>query len=184
MDNIVGVVYVKELLGPLLQGGGSDSLQRFMRPVPFVPENKPISQLLREFQREKVQLAIVVDEYGGVDGLVTSEDLLEEIVGEIQESDEAEEAPFKTTGEGQVEALGRASVYDLAVTLGVNLSEGDYDTVAGWVITALGSIPRAGDRTVIEGLEVEILQADRKRIHRVRVTRAPIPDGEGEKEAP
>lgn len=188
VDNIVGVVYVKELLGPLLEGDGGAPLKRFMRPVPFVPENKPISQLLREFQQQKVQLAIVVDEYGGVDGVVTSEDLLEEIVGEIQESDEAEEAPLKTTGAGQVEALGRASIYDLAEALGVDFEEGDYDTVAGWVITALGSIPHAGDRTTIEGLQVEVLQADKKRIHRVRVTRsapgAPPAGAEGPQEAP
>ncbi len=175
VDNIVGVVYVKELLGPLRAGQEAAPVKGFARPVPFVPENKPIAKLMRDFQEHKVQLAIVVDEYGGVDGLVTTEDLLEEIVGEIQESGETEEAPIRAVGEGVVEALGRASLYDVAETLGVELSEGDYDSVAGWVTTALGTIPHPGEKARIEGLDVEILSADKKRIHRVRVRRPPVP---------
>jgi len=177
VDNIVGVVYVKELLGPLLEGRDGEAVRAFSRPVPFVPESKPISRLLREFQEAKVQLAIVVDEYGGVDGLVTSEDLLEEIVGEIQESDEAEEAPFRVDGPGRVEVLGRAPVSDLGETLGVSIPEGDYDSVAGWVIAALGTIPHTGQRATLDGLDVEVLHADRKRIHRLRVMRPQPPAG-------
>ena len=170
IDDIVGVAYLKDFLGALLAGEGGRPVREFARPVPFVPENKPISQLLREFQEQKLQLAIVVDEYGGVDGLVTTEDLLEEIVGEIQEYDEAEEEPFMDGAPGVVETLGRASVYDLAERLGVDIPEGDYDSVAGWISTALGTIPRSGERFTIHGLEVEVLSADRRRIHRVRVT--------------
>ena len=170
IDDIVGVAYLKDFLGALLAGEGGRPVREFARPVPFVPENKPISQLLREFQEQKLQLAIVVDEYGGVDGLVTTEDLLEEIVGEIQEYDEAEEEPFVDRAPGVVETLGRASVYDLAERLGVDIPEGDYDSVAGWISTALGTIPRSGERFTIHGLEVEVLSADRRRIHRVRVT--------------
>ncbi len=170
IDDIVGVAYLKDFLGALLAGEGGRPVREFARPVPFVPENKPISQLLREFQEQKLQLAIVVDEYGGVDGLVTTEDLLEEIVGEIQEYDEAEEEPFVDGAPGVVETLGRASVYDLAERLGVDIPEGDYDSVAGWISTALGTIPRSGERFTIHGLEVEVLSADRRRIHRVRVT--------------
>ncbi len=170
IDDIVGVAYLKDFLGALLAGEGGRPVRGFARPVPFVPENKPISQLLREFQEQKLQLAIVVDEYGGVDGLVTTEDLLEEIVGEIQEYDEAEEEPFVERAPGVVETLGRASVYDLAERLGVDIPEGDYDSVAGWISTALGTIPRSGERFTIHGLEVEVLSADRRRIHRVRVS--------------
>ncbi len=170
IDDIVGVAYLKDFLGALLAGEGSRPVREFARPVPFVPENKPISQLLREFQEQKLQLAIVVDEYGGVDGLVTTEDLLEEIVGEIQEYDEAEEEPFVDRAPGVVETLGRASVYDLAERLGVDIPEGDYDSVAGWISTALGTIPRSGEHHIIHGMEVEILSADRRRIHRVRVS--------------
>lgn len=171
VDNIVGVAYVKELLGPLLEGRKAEAARVFMRPVPFVPESKPISRLLREFQEAKVQLAIVVDEYGGVDGLVTSEDLLEEIVGEIQESDEAEEVPLRTLAPGSVEVLGRAPVYDLGEALDVSIPEGDYDSVAGWVIARLGTIPHTGALASLDGLEVEVVHADRKRLHRLRVTR-------------
>lgn len=169
IDNIVGVAYLKDFLGSLLAGEDQRPVSEFMRSVPFVPENKPISDLLREFQQQKHQLAIVVDEYGGVDGLVTTEDLLEEIVGEIREHGEAEEAPFKTIAPGVVEALGRASVDDLSEVLGVDIPEGDYDSVAGWITTALGTIPHAGQFHTIHGIEVEVLSADKRRIHRVRV---------------
>jgi putative hemolysin len=170
IDNIVGVAYLKDFLAPLLAGETESPISDFARPVPFVPENKPISQLLREFQAQKLQLAIVVDEYGGVDGLVTTEDLLEEIVGEIQEIDEAEEEPFRTVGPGVVDALGRASLDDLGDRLGLDLPEGDYDSVAGWITTAIGSIPHSGQHLVLNGVEVDVLSADRRRIHRVRVT--------------
>jgi putative hemolysin len=170
IDNLVGVAYLKDFLAPLLAGDGERPVSAFARPIFFVPENKPISQLLREFQKQKLQLAIVVDEYGGVDGLVTTEDLLEEIVGEIEEHGEAEAAPFKETAPGVVEALGRASVYGLAQKLGVDLPEGDYDSVAGWINTALGTIPQSGQKLDLDGVSVEVLSADRRRIHKVRVT--------------
>ena len=170
IDNLVGVAYLKDFLAPLLTGEGDRPVSAFARPVFFVPENKPISQLLREFQQQKLQLAVVVDEYGGVDGLVTTEDLLEEIVGEIEEHGEAEAAPFKEVAPGVVEALGRASVDDLAEKLGVDLPEGDYDSVAGWINTALGTIPQSGQCVDLDGVSVEVLSADRRRIHRVRVS--------------
>ena len=175
VDNIVGVATVKDLLGPLLNGEREAPAKRFSQPAFFVPENKPISKLLREFQQQKVQIAIVVDEYGGVSGLCTTEDLLEEIVGEIQENYEADEAPFRLLEPGVVEALGRASADDVAEALGVLLQKGSYDSVAGWIITALGAIPKTGERAKVEGLEVEVLSADKKRVHRVRVARPSRP---------
>lgn len=173
IDNLVGVAYLKDFLEPLLSGREEEPVSAFARPVPFVPENKPIADLLKEFQAQKLQMAIVVDEYGGVDGLVTTEDLIEEIVGEIQESTEAEEDPFREETPGVLAVLGRASVYDLAQRLQVDIPEGDYDSVAGWISTRLGSIPPAGRKVEIDGLSVEILSADRRRIHRVRVIRPP-----------
>jgi putative hemolysin len=170
IDNIVGVAYLKDFLAALHAGEGERPVREFARPVHFVPENKSISSLLREFQSKRVQLAIVVDEYGGVDGLVTTEDLLEEIVGEIQESDEVEQDPFVEIEPGVVEALGRAPVDDLEDFLDVDIPEGDYDSIAGWVSTALGRIPTKGQQFDLSGLGVEILSADRKRIHRVRIT--------------
>ena len=170
LDNIVGVAYLKDFLGNLLEGEGDRPVSDFARPVPFVPENKPISALLREFQAQKLQLAIVVDEYGGVDGLVTTEDLVEEIVGEIQEADEPGDGPLTQVSPGVVEALGRAPVWDLAERLGVDLPEGDYDSVAGWITTSLGAIPHQGQRLNLNGVDVDVLSADKRRIHRVRVS--------------
>ncbi len=171
VDNIVGVSTVKDLLAPLLGGEREAPAKRFSQPALFVPENKPIAKLLREFQQQKVQIAMVVDEYGGVSGLCTTEDLLEEIVGEIQENYEADEAPFRVIADGVVEALGRASADDVAEALGVELQKGSYDSVAGWIITALGAIPKTGERAKVDGLEVEVLSADKKRVHRVKVAR-------------
>lgn len=170
VDNVVGVAYLKDFLSHVLSGEGDRPVSEFARPVPFVPENKPISALLREFQSQKLQLAIVVDEYGGVDGLVTTEDLVEEIVGEIQEAGELGEEPFREVAPGVVEALGRASLYDVAGRLGVDLPEGDYDSVAGWITTSLGVIPHQGQRLSLDGVEVDVLAADRRRIHKVRAT--------------
>jgi putative hemolysin len=170
VDNVVGVAYLKDFLSHVLSGEGDRPVSEFMRPVPFVPENKPISALLREFQSQKLQLAIVVDEYGGVDGLVTTEDLVEEIVGEIQEAGEPGEEPFREVSPGVVEALGRASLYDVAERLGVDLPEGDYDSVAGWITTSLGVIPHQGQRVTLDGVDVEVLAADKRRIHKVRTT--------------
>ncbi len=176
IDNIVGVAYLKDFLAPLLSGEGDKPISEVARPVPFVPENKPISELLREFQQQKLQMAIVVDEYGGVDGLVTTEDLLEEIVGEIQEYDEAEDEPFREVEPGVVEALGRASVHDLAERLSADIPNGNYDSIAGWISTAMGAIPQPGHRLRLNGLDVQVVSADRRRIHKVRVARHPEDD--------
>ncbi len=182
VDNVVGVAYLKDFLALVLAGEGDRPVSDFARPVPFVPENKPISALLREFQAQKLQLAIVVDEYGGVDGLVTTEDLVEEIVGEIQEADEFDEGPFHEVSPGIVEAQGRASLSDLAERLGADLPEGNYDSVAGWITTSLGAIPHQGQHLDLDGVSVDVLFADRRRIHKVRVS--VLKSAEGKEEEP
>ncbi len=181
IDNIVGVIWVKDILAAALSKERERKVREFVRPVAFVPENKAISDLLKEFQSKREQLAIIVDEYGGVDGVVTTEDLVEEIVGEIEERGESEGKFVKPLGDGSFEAKGRASLYDLSEAIGVELPEGDYDSVAGWIATGLGTIPAAGQSFELNGLEVEILSADRKRIHRVKVSKALPPEGNGGK---
>jgi CBS domain containing-hemolysin-like protein len=181
IDNIVGVIWVKDILAAALSKERERKVREFVRPVSFVPENKAISDLLKEFQSKREQLAIIVDEYGGVDGLVTTEDLVEEIVGEIEERGESEGKFVKPMGGGVFEAKGRASLYDLSEAMGVELPEGDYDSVAGWIATGLGTIPAAGQSFELDGLQVEILSADRKRIHRVKVSKASPPEGNGGK---
>lgn len=181
IDNIIGVIWVKDILAAALSKERERKVREFVRPVSFVPENKAISDLLKEFQSKREQLAIIVDEYGGVDGLVTTEDLVEEIVGEIEERGESEGKFVKQMGGGVFEAKGRASLYDLSEAMGVELPEGDYDSVAGWIATGLGTIPAAGQAFEIDGLRVEILSADRKRIHRVKVSKAAPTEGNGGK---
>ncbi|MEJ2366839.1 MAG: hemolysin family protein [Acidobacteriota bacterium] len=171
IDNIVGVAYLKDLLEPMLSGGEDAPVKEYARPVTFVPENKLIAELLKQFQQQKMQMAIVVDEYGGVDGLVTTEDLLEEIVGEIQELGELEGESLVPVDDRTVEALGRASIDDLADALDVELKDGDYNSIAGWISTALGAIPHSGESMEVEGLKVTIMAADKKRILKVRVER-------------
>jgi CBS domain containing-hemolysin-like protein len=169
IDNLIGAIYIKDILNPAMGENSNSKVKEFMKAVPFVPENKPISQLLKEFQLNKEQLAIVVDEYGGVDGLVTTEDLLEEIVGEIEEIGEKEEKLINVIDEETVEVRGRASLKDLEEVLKCDIPEGDYDSVAGWIATKLGSIPHLGATFTIDNFLVKIVSADKKRIHKVIV---------------
>lgn len=169
IDNVIGTIYIKDILYPAMGENSNSKVKEFMKPVPFVPENKPISQLLKEFQLNKQQLAIVVDEYGGVDGLVTTEDLLEEIVGEIEEIGEKEEELIKIIDEETVEVKGRTSLKDLEEILDCDFPEGNYDSVAGWISTKLGSIPHLGATFTIDNFSVKIVSADKKRIHKVLI---------------
>ena len=167
IDNIIGVIFVKDILSPAISEKSESPVRYFAKPVPFVPENKPISKLLREFQINKEQLAIVVDEYGGVDGLVTTEDLVEEIVGEIEETGEKEEQLIKIFDEETAEVKGRTSLKDLEDVLDCHIPEGDYDSVAGWIVTKIGSVPLLGTTYNIDSLSVKIVSSDKKRIHKV-----------------
>jgi len=169
IDNVIGAIFIKDVLNPAMGEKSHFPVRDFVRPVPFVPENKRISQLLREFQLNKEQLAIVVDEYGGVDGLVTTEDLLEEIVGEIEESGEKEEKLINAIDEQTCEVRGRTSLKDLKEFLDCEIPEGDYDSVAGWIATKLGSLPQSGNSIEIDNLLVKIISADKKRIHKVLI---------------
>jgi len=123
-------------------------------------------------QKEKEQIVIVVDEYGGVDGLVTLEDLVEEIVGEIEEREES--SLIKVLGERLYEINGRVSLKDISEISGFNFEEGDYDSVAGFIATKIGTIPQTGERFEIDGIDVEILFSDKKRIHKVKLA---FPEG-------
>ncbi len=172
IDNIIGVVFIKDLLPAVVNGEENKKVKEFSSPISFVPENKAILDLLREMQSKKEQIVIVVDEYGGVDGLVTLEDLVEEIVGEIEEREES--SLIKVLGEKSFEINGRVSLKDISEISGFNFEEGDYDSVAGFIATKVGTIPQTGERFEIDGIDVEILFSDRKRIHKVKLT---FPDG-------
>ena len=138
-----------------------------------MPETKRIAELLRELQRRRSHLVIIVDEYGGTAGLVTIEDLVEEIVGEIQDEHESEEDSIVQQPDGTLRVAGSADIERVAEVLGAELEDEEFETVGGFILSVLGHVPRAGERFVHGGLEVEVLEADRRRIHRALIRRLP-----------
>ena len=183
LDNILGIVFVKDLIrmeDP--DEVGPQGLQPLLRPATFVPETKQVSELLKEFQRKQAQLAIVVDEYGGTAGLVTIEDLLEEIVGEIRDEYDVETEPVVDEGNGSFVFSGKVSFDEVRDRLDVEIEPEGFETVGGYVLTRIGRVPAVGESFEIDGLIVEVLEAERRRIHRVRLRRevpVPSPAAEG-----
>ncbi|MEM7203359.1 MAG: hemolysin family protein [Planctomycetota bacterium] len=174
VDNVVGVFYARDALARLCNGSGREVVVcDLMRKPLFVPESMGVSDLLQQFRASKLQMAIVLDEYGGTAGLISIEDILEEIVGDISDEFDADnEEPIQVVTEGRVaEISGRARVDEVNDVLGGNIPEnGQYDTVAGYVFTSLGRIPQAGETVHVGPIEVEILRANDRRIGRLRVT--------------
>jgi CBS domain containing-hemolysin-like protein len=176
LDEIAGVLYAKDLLPHWEETEARENLtlSQLARKPYFVPETKKISQLLDEFRRRKTHIAIVIDEYGGTAGLISIEDILEELVGEIEdEFDESLDVPLMNViDKNQVEVDARVHVDDLADLLEVEIPSDDYDTVGGLVFTALGRIPTAGDEFQHTGLHFTVLDANERRVNRVRVVRS------------
>ncbi len=171
LDDIVGVLYARDLLTLFDTGGEVCPVSKIMRPATFVPETKKVSDLFRELQAKKVHMAVVVDEFGGTAGLVTMEDLLEEIVGEIVDEYDEEEALIRTVADGEYIVDGRLPVDDLAELVAAELPDEDWDTVGGLVLGLAGRVPEEGE---IFHLDAIILTADRvqgRRVVRVRVGR-------------
>jgi magnesium and cobalt transporter len=157
-----------------------------MREANFVPETKKVSELLREFQRRHLWMAIVVDEYGGVSGLVTVEDLLEEIVGEISDEHEDEREPISKAGESAYSVSGKAKIEVVRDLFGRGPEEEEFTTVGGLLTSRLGHIPKPGETHKESGLRFTVEEADRRRVHRVRIepvspvsAREPAPVGKG-----
>ena len=169
LDNILGVVFVKDLVQ--LTDADERAVTAIMRPAYVVPETKPVSDLLREFQHRRVQIAIVVDEYGGTAGLVTLEDLLEEIVGEIRDEYDEESEPIVELGDGVFAFSGKVDIDELADRLGVVIAREGFETVGGYLLARLGRVPAVGETLEIDGLSVEVLEAERRRVTKVRVRR-------------
>jgi len=167
LDNILGVVYVKDLV-LASEPSGSGSIETLIRPAAFVPETKRVPDLLKEFQRKQVQMAIVVDEYGGTAGLVTIEDLLEEIVGEIRDEYDVETEPVVDEGNGSWVFSAKASIDEVRDRLNVGIEPEGFETVGGYVLTRVGRVPQVGETFELDGLLVEVLEAERRRIHKVR----------------
>jgi putative hemolysin len=168
LDNILGIVYVKDLVLLAPTEPVTQSVERLLRPVAFVPETKRVPELLKEFQRKQVQMAIVVDEYGGTAGLVTLEDLLEEIVGEIRDEYDVETEPVVDEGNGSWVFSAKASIDEVRDRLKVAIEPEGFETVGGYVLTRVGRVPQVGETFELDGLQVEVLEAERRRIHKVR----------------
>jgi CBS domain containing-hemolysin-like protein len=175
LDNIVGIVYVKDLL---LRSAvrEAEPIAGYVRPAMFVPETKRVPELLREFQRKRAQMAIVVDEYGGTAGLVTLEDLLEEIVGEIRDEYDVESEPIVEEADGAWTFSAKVNIDEVNERLGVSIEPEGFETVGGYLLSQVGRVPAVGEAFELDGLEVVVLEAERRRIHKVRMRRLPQPE--------
>jgi hemolysin (HlyC) family protein len=169
VDNIVGIVSVMDFVSRMSEADKEVTVDTIMRPAHFVPETKKVFTLLREFRESHAQLAIVIDEYGGTSGLVTLEDLLEEIVGEI--ADEFDEAPDEGHRErdGALVVTGKFPIERLEEVFGIQVTDEDFETISGLIFSLVGRIPMVGEVVKYQNLTLEILEADKRRIHRVRI---------------
>jgi CBS domain containing-hemolysin-like protein len=186
LDNIVGIVFVKDLIqlpdhlatAALPAEEKTVRLQPdlafLVRPATFVPETKRVPEMLKEFQRRQAQIAIVVDEYGGTAGLVTLEDLLEEIVGEIRDEYDVETEPVIDEGNGSYVFSAKVNIDEVRERLGVEIEPEGFETVGGYVLTRVGRVPAVGETFELDGMNVEVLEAERRRIHKVRFRNAGV----------
>ncbi len=184
IDNIIGILYVKDLL-PYLSKGKKEQLdlQKLARPAYFVPEQKKIDELLREFQEEHIHMALVVDEYGGISGLVTLEDILEEIVGEIQDEYDRESPLFRKINENTYVIDGKMSLEEINDELGLVLPNVEgVETISGFILNLLGSLPREKEEVKYENYKFTVEKINRNRILKVRVEKIPVIEDEASEE--
>jgi len=179
-DNIVGLVYLKDLVRRARAGGGKESVRDSLRPAVFVPEQKRVAELLREMQSKQFHMAIVVDEHGGTAGLVTLEDLLEEIVGEITDEYDVAEPGVEHLAGGALRVPGKLPIDDLSEELDIELPDTEWDTVGGLVFNLLGHVPEPGETVAFEGLEFRTERVQGRRIQSVIITRLARPDREAD----
>ncbi|MBQ5544893.1 MAG: HlyC/CorC family transporter [Clostridia bacterium] len=173
LDNIQGVLYVKDLLKFVGNVEQCDTpVYKLMRPASYIPETKKLSELFGEMTETKVQMAIVVDEYGGTSGIITMEDLIESILGNIQDEFDNEDEEISRVGENTFTIDGTASIYEVSDLLGIEIPEGDYDTLAGYIVSTLGRIPGEDEHPTVrlDGYEFMVEQVADRRITRVHVT--------------
>jgi CBS domain containing-hemolysin-like protein len=181
LEDIVGVVYAKDVLRELRGGQGQRSLEDLARKAAFVPESRKVSDLLRDMQRQKFHMALVVDEYGSLVGLVTLEDLLEEIVGEIFDEYDREDPNVEPAGDGRYRVNARLPVDELNELLEVDLPQEDWDSVGGLMMGILGRVPAQGERVEVKGLRFTAEQVKGRRIAKVLVERIPESHDDGDR---
>jgi putative hemolysin len=175
VDNIEGILYVRDLLQTLSEGSELRSVSEILREAFFVPETKPANELLKSMQLNHVQIAIVIDEYGGVAGVVTIEDILEEIVGEIEDEDIEDEEIIEIVegGDGYFDVLGSTDIDKIERLFDIEFDDDDFTTVAGFVTTEAGYVPHVGEKLNIRGIEIEVLRGDEKKLNLIRMRRVP-----------
>ena len=171
LDEILGFAFVKDLVAVADAAQDAQVIDRLLRPAHVVPETKRVAELLKELQQQQVQSAIVHDEYGGTAGLVTIEDLLEEIVGEIRDEYDVESEPIVDEGDGSFVFNGTVGVDDVCRRLEVDIERQGFETVGGYVLSRLGRVPRVGETLDVDDVRVEILEGERRRVNRVRMRR-------------
>ncbi|MHB8122055.1 MAG: hemolysin family protein [Desulfuromonadaceae bacterium] len=170
IDNIIGLLYAKDLLKQWGTDENSLSVREIMRPPYFIPESKNLEQLLQEFKRKRIHLAIVIDEYGGTSGLITIEDLLEEIVGDIQDEYDREESLLTVSPDGSIIADGRLPVEELEEHFDIQIERDNFDSVGGLAFHLTGKIPAIGDTIEGSGLCMKIIDADLRRVKKVSIS--------------
>lgn len=182
IDQIEGVVYVRDLLAFCDENKSTLPVTRCMRPAYFVPESKSIRELLEDMQKARVQIAMVINEYGGVAGLVTLEDIIEEILGEIEDEDEtANVGEIVESGNGSYLVDGSVEIRKIELLYDTEVEADDFTTVAGLIINELGHMPVTGETLAFKGLQFEVVDADNKRVNRVRLSKLDEPAGEQDK---
>ena len=173
IDDVLGILYVRDLLAAIANPQEKRDVRALTRPAFIVPETKRVDALLEEFRERRMQIAIVVDEYGGTEGLVTMEDVLEEIVGEIEdEFSRVLEAEVSRQDDGTVYVDAGLSTEDIENIFGVNIESADFDTIGGYVYHHLGRIPQVGDKVVSDNLKVEVVSLAGRRLRRLKITSA------------
>jgi CBS domain containing-hemolysin-like protein len=183
-DDVTGIVYLKDAMRTEREGGGTRSVTVLLRPANFVPETKHVSELLAEMQSRKNHISIVVDEYGGTAGLVTLEDLLEELVGEIEDEFDTDAPAMVHLADGDVVVNATLNVDDLSEDLDLELPEGNWDSIGGLVLGLLGRVPVPGDSVVADGARLVVERVDGRRISQVRIVLPERPDHEADEEPP
>ena len=184
IDEIIGVLYTKDMLKQLREGHNTFPIRDLVRPAYFVPESKKLDDLLREIRQRRIHMVMVVDEYGSVAGLVTIEDLVEEIVGDIQDEYDHEEVLYERVNDNEYIFDAKINIYEFSDMMDVKLEEGDYETLGGFVYEQLDKIPVAGDNVTYKDLKFTVLETRGRRINKIRVERVqpatPQLPGQGE----
>jgi putative hemolysin len=178
VDHIVGIVHAKDVLRGLHEHDRNINIRELMRPPYIIPENKKVDELLAEFKKSKIQLAIVVDEYGGTAGLVTVEDLIEEIVGDIMDEYDVEEPMVEVIDETTSIVDARMPIDEINEQIGLDLPEEEFDTIGGFVFGLFGKQPHLGESVEYDGAELTIEKTDGRRIHKVKIVKIQHPEAE------